>query len=164
MIEAYLGISSDYVIIGLAGLVCVLILIMLINAVQQHKLRKAYKTFMEGNDAKSLEETLIDRINQIDNLTETNAKNERNIEALIQKSKNNFQKFGLIKYDALEEMGGKLSFTICMMNEKNNGFILNVVHSREGCYTYMKEIIDANSIVTLAEEEQQALAMALENN
>ena len=39
---------------------------------------------------------------------------------------------------------------------------LNAVHSREGCYTYVKEIIDGNSIITLAEEEQQALDAALE--
>ena len=162
MIEAYLGISTDYVVIGLAGLVCLLILLMFISAIRQRKLRKAYMAFMEGNDGKSLEQTLIDRLNQIDTLVEANALNERNIDALIHKSKQNFRKFGLVKYDALQELGGKLSFTICMLNEMNNGFILNVVHSREGCYTYVKEIIDSNSIVALAEEEKQALAMALE--
>lgn len=162
MIEAYLGISTDYVVIGLAGLVCLLILLMFISAIRQRKLRKAYLAFMEGNDGKSLEQTLIDRLNQIDTLVEANALNERNIDALINKSKQNFRKFGLVKYDALQELGGKLSFTICMLNEMNNGFILNVVHSREGCYTYVKEIIDSNSIVALAEEEKQALAMALE--
>lgn len=51
-----------------------------------------------------------------------------------------------------------------MLNEKNDGFVLNAVHSREGCYTYVKEIIDGNSIITLAEEEQQALDAALESN
>ena len=75
-----------------------------------------------------------------------------------------FQKYGLIKYDAFQEMGGKLSFSLAMLNEKNDGFVLNAVHSREGCYTYVKEIIDGNSIITLAEEEQQALDAALESN
>ena len=161
MIESYLGISTDYVVIGLAGLVCLLILLMLINCIQQRKLRKAYNAFMEGSDGKSLESNLIERVNQIESLVESNALNERNIDALIQKSKQDFRKYGLIKYDALQEMGGKLSFSLCMLNETNSGFILNVVHSREGCYSYVKEIIDSNSIVALAEEEQQALAMAL---
>ena len=75
-----------------------------------------------------------------------------------------FQKYGLIKYDAFQEMGGKLSFSLAMLNEKNDGFVLNAVHSREGCYTYVKEIIDGNSIIMLAEEEQQALDAALESN
>ena len=44
---------------------------------------------------------------------------------------------------------------------KNNGFIINAMHSREGCYTYIKEIIDGNSVIMLAEEEKEALEMAL---
>lgn len=162
MIEAYLGISIDYVVIGLAALVFLLIIIMLINGVKQNKIKKAYMAFMQGNDGKSLEETLIERLNQVDSLIEANASNERNIDALFRKSKNDFRKFGLVKYDALEELGGKLSFTLCMLSDRNNGYILNVVHSREGCYSYVKEIIDSNSIVTLSPEEEQALAMALE--
>ena len=43
-------------------------------------------------------------------------------------------------------------------------FVLNAVHSREGCYTYIKEIVDGNSIIVLAEEEQEALKMAMESN
>lgn len=35
------------------------------------------------------------------------------------------------------------------------------MHSREGCYTYIKEIIDGNSVIMLAEEEKEALEMAL---
>ena len=58
-------------------------------------------------------------------------------------------------------MGGKLSFALCMLDEQGNGFVLNVVHSREGCYTYIKEIIDNNSIINLAEEEEQALKEAI---
>jgi hypothetical protein len=41
---------------------------------------------------------------------------------------------------------------------------LNAVHSREGCYTYIKEIVDGNSIIVLAEEEQEALKMSKEAN
>ena len=161
MIESYLGIDSDYVVIGLAALVVLLIIVMLVNAARQRKLRKAYEIFMLGNDGKSLEDTLIDRLNQVDILIEANAANERNIDTLFRKAKQNFRKFGLVKYDALQEMGGKLSFALCMLDEKNDGYILNVVHSREGCYSYVKEIIDSNSIVTLAEEEEEALSVAL---
>ena len=54
--------------------------------------------------------------------------------------------------------------SLAMLDEKNDGFVLNAVHSREGCYTYVKEIIDGNSIITLADEEQQALEAALTSN
>ncbi len=163
MFETYLGIPIDYVVIGLGCIVIVLILISIINGVKLSRLRKQYEQFMTGSDGKSLEDTLIYRLEQVSELFEANAKNERNIDVLFKRAKNNFQKFGLVKYDALQEMGGKLSFTLCMLDEDNNGFVMNVVHSREGCYSYLKEIIDSNSVVTLAAEEEQALEQALNN-
>ena len=77
-----------------------------------------------------------------------------------------YQKMGLIKYDAFHEMGGKMSFSLAMLDERDNGFIINAMHTREGCYTYIKEIVDGNSIIVLSEEEQEALnrAMKKENS
>ncbi|MCR5144506.1 MAG: DUF4446 family protein [Lachnospiraceae bacterium] len=164
MIEKYLGISTDYVIIFMAALILLLIILMIINVAQMSKLKKRYKIFMEGNNAKSLEDTLIYRLDQVDDLIESNAKNERNIDSIISRMKYDFQKYGLVKYDALDELGGKLSFTLAMLNEKDDGFVLNSVHSREGCYTYVKEIIGGNAIIPLAEEEQQALDEALKED
>ena len=164
MFEEYLGISTDYVVIGMAAVILLLIILMIINVVQMSKLKKRYAIFMSGKNAKSLEDTLVYRLEQVDELIENNAANERNMDALLKRMKFAFQKYGLIKYDAFQEMGGKLSFSLAMLNEKNDGFVLNAVHSREGCYTYVKEIIDGNSIITLAEEEQQALDAALESN
>jgi Na+-transporting methylmalonyl-CoA/oxaloacetate decarboxylase gamma subunit len=161
MIEKYLGISSDYVIIGLAGLVLLTMILLIVFIVQMAKLKKRYKIFMQGNDAKSLEDTLVYRLEQVDELIEANASNERNIDMIFKNMKDCFQKIGLVKYDAFNEMGGKLSFSLCLLNEKNNGFIINAMHSREGCYTYVKEIIDGNSIIQLADEEEQALQQAI---
>lgn len=162
MIEQYLGISSDYVIIGMAGVILLLFILIIVNMICIGSLRKRLKHFMKGKSGKSLEDTLILRLEQIDELIESNAANERNIDTIIKKMESCFQKYGLVKYDAFHEMGGKLSFTLAMLNEKNDGYILNAVHSREGCYTYVKEIIGGNSIVSLAEEEEAALKMALE--
>ena len=164
MIEQYLGFSSDYVIIGLAALVLIMMILLIVFIVQMSKLKKRYKIFMQGNDAKSLEDTLVYRLEQVDELIEANASNERNIDTIFNNMQGCFQKLGLVKYDAFNEMGGKLSFSICLLDEKNNGFIINAMHSREGCYTYVKEIIDGNSIIQLAEEEQQALQQALGGN
>jgi hypothetical protein len=119
---------------------------------------------MSGKDAKSLEDTLIKRLDQVEKLWSANEANEKSIHQIFDNMKFTFQKVGLVKYDAFNEMGGKLSFSLAMLNESDSGFVLNAVHSREGCYTYVKEIIDGNSIITLAEEEQEALNMAKNAN
>ena len=163
MISEMLGIPSDYVIIGLAGVILVMLIILIINTVLIFKLRKRYKIFMSGKNAKNLEKTLIERLDQIDSLIEANAKNEKNIKKIFSNMKFTFQKVGLVKYDAFHEMGGKLSFSLALLNETDDGFVMNAVHSREGCYTYIKEIIGGNSIIVLADEEMEALNMAKES-
>ena len=38
-------------------------------------------------------------------------------------------------------MGGKLSFALCMLDKKDNGYVVNVMHSNDGCFAYIKEIV-----------------------
>lgn len=162
MIKYYLGIDSDYILLGLAGVTLLLLIILLINVVQMHKLKKKYKMFMDGKNAKTLEESIMSRMDQIDYLISSNQKNESEIKVIHKNLKSTFQKVGLVKYDAFQEMGGKLSFSLALLNKVNDGFIINAMHSREGCYTYIKEIIDGNSIIALAEEEKEALDRAMD--
>ena len=119
---------------------------------------------MRGKDAKTLEDTLIQRLDQVDSLLESNEENDSNIKVLSKNMQRTYQKMGLIKYDAFHEMGGKLSFSLAMLDMRNNGFIINAMHTREGCYTYIKEIIDGNSVIVLSEEEQEALKRAMDPN
>ena len=164
MISKLLGFDSDYIILGLAAFCIILFIIIIVNIIQINKLKKRYSNFMQGKNAKSLEDTLITRLKQVDDLMTANDINEKEIKKISEDMKHTFQKVGLVKYDAFNEMGGKLSFSLALLNASNDGFVLNAVHSREGCYTYVKEIIDGNSIITLAEEEQEALKMAKGSN
>ena len=164
MISEMLGIHSDYVIIGLAVVTVILLILYIVNVVQMAGLKKRYKIFMSGKNARNLEKTLIERLDQVDALLEANATNENNIKKLFSNMKFTFQKVGLVKYDAFNEMGGKLSFSLALLNEVEDGFVMNAVHSREGCYTYVKEIIAGNSIIVLSPEEKEALDMAKQSN
>lgn len=161
MIKEYFGFDTDYLVLGLAGFAAVLLILLLINVIQMHTLKKKYKMFMKGKNGKTLEEAIMSRMDQIDYLIASNRRNESDIASIYKQMKCAFQKVGLVKYDAFQEMGGKLSFSLALLNEADDGFIINAMHSREGCYTYIKEIIDGNSIIALAREEKEALGMAM---
>ena len=161
MIEKYLGIPIDYVIIGMAALLLILLILTIVLLAKKKKKKKRLSKFMTGKNAKSLEDTLVRRLNQVDEIQEANDQNRRAIDLINKKMQSTFQKYALLKYDAFEESGGKMSTILVMLDEKNNGYILNIVHGREGSYTYTKEIIGGNYIVQLGEEEMQALDEAL---
>lgn len=161
MIEKYLGIPLDYIVIGMAAVIIILIILLIVFITQMSKLKKRYRIFMRGKNAKSLEDTLIYRLDQIDELNQNNATNERNINLIFSKLEGCFQRSGLVKYDAFNEMGGKLSFAYALLDEEKSGVIINSVHSREGSYTYIKEVIGGNPVHNLSNEEAEALETAL---
>ena len=118
MIEQYLGISTDYIVIGLAAFCILLLILLIVSFVKIDKQRKRLDVFFKGKDAKSLEDTLILRLNQLDEIAEQNKENKTGIYSLNKQIKSAFQKYSMVKYDAFEENGGKLSTILVMLDEK----------------------------------------------
>ena len=156
------GIKFDpgILIIGTAVVAILLLVLVILLFRRQNILAKKYRTFMRGRGGKSLEDALKVRIDEIDTLKQTSDllnKRMRYVENCVGKC---YQKSGMVKYDAFKEMGGKLSFAFALLNEENSGLLINSIHSREGCYTYIKEIIKGESYIALGEEESEALELA----
>lgn len=153
------GINTDYVMIGLAAVQLVLLIIIVLLCLQVHKLRYSYKLFMSDKDGRSLENALSRRVDEIDTLMVEHEIIKSTVDKIDKRTANSFKKVGICKYDAFEE-GGKLSYTICLLDDHEDGFIINAIHGSDGCYTYMKEIINGNSYTKLSFEEQEALDKA----
>ena len=88
-------------------------------------------------------------------------RNKKDIRKLFHNMEYTYQKCGIVKYDAFRQMGGKLSFSLALLNQKNDGFIINSVHSSDGCYSYTKEVHEGKCDISLGEEEAEALKMAI---
>ena len=116
---------------------------------------------MRGKDGKTLEESMKERFAEVEAILKYTKQNRLDIQKINKKLESTYQKLGIVKYDAFNEMGGKLSFALAMVDDNNNGWIINAMHSREGCYTYVKEIVKGESYVELAEEEAEALDRAI---
>ena len=72
-----------------------------------------------------------------------------------------FQKCGVVRYDAFEGMGGKVSFAMALLDYTNTGVIINCMHSATGCFLYVKEVDAGTTEVQLGAEEKGALERAL---
>ena len=149
------------VITVLATLIIILLIISIVNICSIQKFRKKYNKFMQGKNAKSLESEIMGLFEDNKFMKSTIDRNKKDIRILYKNMESTFQKIGIIKYDAFNQMGGKLSFCLALLDENNNGFILNSVHSTEGCYSYTKQIIKGESKIDLGKEEAEALQMAI---
>ena len=154
-------IDPAIVIISL-GIITILLLIMtIICVVQNSKLYRKYDLFMRGKDAESLELIIANQIAQIEELKSQDRSNKDTMKTLIKSVRASYQKFGMVKYNAFKGMGGNLSFAFALLDYTNTGFILNSVHSREGCYLYLKLVDRGQTEISLGNEEKEALEQAL---
>ena len=155
------NLDIGYIFLVFTILFVILIILNIVFIVKVANLKKRLKKFMKGKDAHSLEKEIIGLYEDnkfLKNMVDNNKKDIRDINKRFAKA---FQKIGIVKYDAYQQMGGLLSFSLALLDEDNNGLILNSVHSTEGCYTYVKEIKAGICDLDLCKEEKDALFQAM---
>ncbi|MDE7318936.1 MAG: DUF4446 family protein [Lachnospiraceae bacterium] len=155
------GIDPAYIMIGISAVLILLIILYLVCIVKMKKLRKAYNCFMKGKDMESMEEVLMKQFDRIEVLEEADREKRKEINSLKILMQKSYQKAGLVKYDAFREMSGKLSYALALLDQNDNGVIITSMYSRDGCFSYAKEVIMGKSQINLSEEEQEALEKAV---
>ena len=66
----------------------------------------------------------------------------------------------VVRYDAFGDMGGRLSFSAAVVDDRGDGLVISSIHARGESRTYAKGVVGGTSDATLTPEEQQALAAA----
>ncbi len=155
------GIDAGVILFIFACLFFVLIIVCVVLGIELKKLRKRFEVFSGGRDAHSLEHEVGEIFKENRELKDQTERNRKDIRVLYRNMENAIQRVGLIKYDAFEQMGGKLSFALALLDEKNNGFIINSVRGTEGGYTFSKEIKGGICDLALGKEEAEALNTAM---
>lgn len=154
-------IDPGIIIIMMMVMIVILFILQIRNSFKINRFMKKYKSFMKGKDGVSLEKTILRNMNDIDMLMESSKNHMEQIRQLKDIQLHTLNKTAIVKYYSFKEMGGKLSFALAMLDQENSGFVLNAIHSREGCYTYIKEIVKGESYIILGEEEKEALRQAV---
>lgn len=156
-----IGIDVGIPVLLLMVLVVILLITVMNLSMKLNRLNQKYKTFMKGKDGHSLEREFNLRFKEIDKLMKQSAVHQENIEDIRRMMDRSPRKYGIVSYDAFEDVGGKLSFALAMLDKDNTGFILDAIHSRENCFLYIKEVVKGESYIMLSEEEVAALKRAL---
>ena len=151
-----IGIDPGVIVIVLAILTLISFIASVICFSQYRKLYRRYDMFMRGKDAETLEDTIMELVDETEYLRAKDGDTKRLVDSVVSKAQAGYQKTGIVK-----GMGGNLSFVIATLDDNNTGFVLNSVHSREGCYLYLKDVVEGKTEVLLGSEEKEALERAL---
>lgn len=155
-------IKSEIFIIVVAVINILLLILYICNQIKLRKINKNYKTFMKklgnGNNIDDMLKKYIDRVEEV------NEKNEEIIKYCNRLDKDIslcIRKVGMVRYSAFKDTGSDLSFALALLNDNNDGVLLNGIYSREMSNIYAKKVNEGKTNSKLTEEEKQALEIAV---
>ena len=149
--------NFEMVILSLAGLA---LIFSLLSMMRVRGLTKKYNLFMKELSGKNIENLLIEHMKSIEVVSKEIEELRQKIEEVKNTTKSCFQKHGIIRYTAFDDVGSDLSFAIALLDGNNDGVILNGIYAREGSSMYAKPVHNGETKHHLSEEEQKALENA----
>ena len=69
--------------------------------------------------------------------------------------------WGLIRYDAMNEMSGRQSTSIALLDSSRSGVVLSSIHHRDQARLYAKQVSAGKGELKLSPEEEEALRLAM---
>lgn len=153
--------SNNLLFIALAIMMILIIICFIITSINSSKI----STLMDYSDDGDIIGALKDYYDKVDDLSKTvndasdavlmmrlaNCENDSNI---------SLKKIGLVNFDAFDDVTGKLSFALALLNNNNDGIILTSLYGHNSCNTYVREIVGGETPIKLLEEEKSALTKA----
>ena len=155
-----MGIDAGVMIILLLVLEIVLLIAVFSSSMKIRRLNAKYTSFMKGQNGVSLEKDINKKMTRLDKYANSIGSLDETIQAISDVQKKSIHKYGIVKYDAFDDVGGKLSFVLALLDDSDSGFVLNAVHSKDNCFLYIKEIVKGESYILLSSEEVEALRIA----
>lgn len=155
--------KTDTFLLVLVSATFLLLIGFIVLLVRINQVNRRYKVFMKkiGN-GKNIEEDLENYMYRVEQVEKQNAEIISYCKDINEEMSGCIQKIGIIRYSAFKDTGSDLSFALALLDEKNNGVVLNGIYSREMSNIYAKSVENGNSNYTLSEEEVQAIKQAIE--
>ena len=155
--------KSDLMVIIMPIVILITIILYIYNAVKLKKIQKNYQRFLDkfGKET-NIEEDLkkyVDKVESVDKENKELVEYCNNINKTVQKC---IQKVGIVRYTAFNDIGSDLSFALALLDNENNGVVLNGIYSREMSNIYAKPVVNGESSYTLSEQEKEAIRKAVD--
>jgi uncharacterized protein DUF4446 len=125
----------------------------------QRRVREAYQVFSQGSreDVLALLQRHIEQVGQLRDDVAHQMRYANQLRSLISGC---VSRIGTVRYDAFDDMGGRLSFSIALLDEHGDGAVLTAINGRSETRAYAKPIVAGESRHNLSQEEIAAITQA----
>jgi len=164
IIENFIQNNASLIFLVFFGLFLFFLLWIIILQIQLSKLKKKNKAFFAESSVKNIEELILAHSKNL-KLLDKDIQELYNISNQINSlAGRGFHKFSLIRFNPFKDVGGDQSFSLALLNGKNDGITISSLFTREGARIYSKSIVNGISEKhPLTEEEKEAIKLATKN-
>ena len=154
---------EKYILYASFGLSLLSVIFFLVLNVRLNRMIKKYNHFMQGLGDKDVENLMTSYIEKLEKLNnDVHISMNKRVNELEKKLPDCLQHIGIVNYNAFDNVGNNMSFSIAAMDERKDGFVLTGIYSRDNSYVYAKEIKNGNPQKELSSEEKEAINKALD--
>jgi hypothetical protein len=155
--------TTAVVAVAAAGVALLALVLALVAVVKLRRLRRDYTLLQgpEGADgAQSFVEVVARKTEEVQRLHDVVATTNAAVEALRVDLGEAIRHVAVVRYDAFNDMGGRMSFTAAMLDDHGDGLVITSINGRTETRTYAKGVKAGGSEATLSPEEEQAITFA----
>lgn len=150
-----------YVALGAAALGLLGLVLAASTAVQLRRMRASYALLHAQTDGEDFVSTLSRKIDEVGRLRSEVTTTRAQLEQTRRHLASSLRHVAVVRYDALNNGGGRLSFSAALLDDAGNGVILTSIHGRSESRTYAKAVTGGVSDSPLSPEEEQTISVAL---
>ena len=156
-------IESNTFLIVLSSITILLAIGFILMMIKFSSINKKYRIFINklGN-GNNIQEDLENYMYRVERVEKQNAEILNYTKMIQQDLTKCIKKVGIVRYNAFKDTGSDLSFALALLDENNNGVVLNGIYSREMSNIYAKPVNNGESSYTISEEEREAIKKAME--
>ena len=156
--------TTDQLTLALAivagvALICVLAVFALMSRLR--KVRREYAVLRGDGQERDVIAAVSRAMKQIDVLNKRVDGVVGDQRAQFESGRFALQRFYLVRYDAFEDMGGRLSFSAALLDDHGDGVVITSINGRTETRTYAKPVKALTSDHNLSDEEREAIAGAV---
>lgn len=137
------------------------LLLGLASTIRLRRMRKAYTVLQGADGPDSFVEIVARKTAQVDGLRQDVAAVHQRLDVVQSDLADAISHVAVVRYDAFNDMGGRLSFSVALLDDEGDGLVLTSINGRTETRTYAKGVKGGASEASLSPEEDQVIGWAM---
>lgn len=158
------GISLEFALSILLALIVVISVVLVFTVHKLVDISRRYYAVTHGKSGRDLESTILMRFQEMDKVKAMTKRMRREHVKFKGHLDNSYDRIGYVPYNSFDNLSGEQSFAFALLNEHNDGIVINSMYTKNGCFVFSKQIAGGHSDKALTREEQDAISIAMQRN